>query len=364
MLRPRTWTLVATLAGVAVVALADGPPAGAVHTSTLQVTPELARQPTGGNQDFVATISPPSAVPQLEVMFEIVSGPNAQRGGEAKDNVADFGQPDGICLISAGQSTCTWGLTDTRSTSENTTDRVVAWIDHDNRQGDTNVSLEGLDTEEDHNAGAPPDEPAPGGFPGRITEPDSTDVVLVSWGQLGASAAPLRSGVDPGGKQCSSAVRRSGTAVVASLKRCTFVLTLPAKREEDPERNYYALWVQGDTQLRSGWCTRTLEGVLRVPAGARVLSAATTSVAGAVVTTTLVVRGGGFAFAPAAVQQTALHRSGSLTRTRSSRSASLRWRGKSPQPVALAYGVEFSLPAGVRPKTAGMGEVRLRVSSC
>jgi hypothetical protein len=357
---------------VALVAIALGggsaSPARAVHQQlTLQLTPETSRNPQGTMHTVQATISAPSTVPQLEVHFKITMGPNA------KDPVV-LTEPDHTCVITAGQTQCGQPFTyqDRRSTLTNHTDTIVGWIDHDPGFGRDALSLDGLDKEEIPDAGGPPDEPGISGHAADKGEPDSTDVVLKTWGQLGASALPLIDGLHRVASLCRSSVGRSGGVVVSVVHRCAYLIALPGDREEDVKHVYYALWVQAAATVpRRGWCATAFEVTARAPSSSRIVSVVTPAVGRSardrVLTTRMPVTAGGFAFEPGLVEQSAFYRPGVTWKGKAQGGGaqSFGWRGKIRSSLALVMGVQFAVPAGVgHPTLAGAGQAQLAVRRC
>jgi hypothetical protein len=351
---------------LAVVVLVAAPStARAVHQGlTLEVAPESDRNPTGGQHRLTATISAPAPVPQLEVHFEIVSGPNAVQGGEATAD--DFSLPDFTCIITAEETdpSCFVDYTDGRSPAGGVTDTIVAWIDHDPRQA--LVSFEGLDRLEPPDAGEPPHEPGtPRGPEGDIREPDSTDVVVKHWGQLGASRRPYLDGeLEQLASNCRRSVARSGTVSAGVARRCNLLFALSPAAEEDAGRNYYVVWMQAEATPSRGWCATRAETRLALPTGARVVSVAAPRARvlkqTRLLRTTLSVSAAGLAFEPGFVEQSAFYRPGTLRLRRSRSEVRLVWQGRSRQAVAFAVGAQISLPAGSRPAVGTLNRIEAR----
>ena len=364
-LRSKSATLIATI-GTLVLGAGGAGPARAVHNLlTLELTPETSRNPQGTTHTVQATLSAPSPLPQLEVHFKIISGPNA------KDPVV-LTEPDHTCVITTGQTQCVqpFAYQDRRSTPTDYTDTIVGWIDHDPRFGRNSLSLDGLDKDEVPDAAGPPHEPGISGHAADKGEPDSTDVVLKSWGQLGASALPLIDGLERRGTVCRGEPVRADRAVVATVRRCTYLMALPANREEDGGRAYYALWMQAEAVItRSGWCATRFRLSLSAPSSARVVSVAVPargrSARDRLLQTRLPVRAAGFAFEPGLVEQSAFYRPGVVSSTRSGRTTTVDWRGKSRLRLGAAVGAELALAASAAaPKLAQAARVDLTVRRC
>lgn len=262
----------AALAALAVFSgiLAQTAPASATHENrTLQLKPELNRNLGGAMHSFRATIDPAAETGGVAVDLEIVAGPNARRDGNAADTPQS---PDLGCTIPSGASSCKISY---RGRNRRGTDRVIAWIDHD----EDNSTAE-ADLTEEPDAGGRPDEPgcpetecgpADTSGAGATAEPDSTDVVLALWGQMKARNAAIEDGpINFQTRGCDSAKDRNKRGrVIATARACTFIYTVPPGDDLSDQRNFGSLWIQSEVNARSNWCVEKVRMEIAIPDGAR-----------------------------------------------------------------------------------------------
>lgn len=332
-----------------ILALQTGslPVAQAVHENlTLQVKPEMKRNPDLTQHELTATVSP-APVGIIEVNFEIVSGRNARQGGEPSDEIADFTRPDFTCTVRANETSCTTVYADAGPPGD-PTDRIVAWIDHE--PAATVTSLDGIDMNEFHDAGGPGEPGVADGGPGDIAEPDGTDVVLKHWGQLQVGKIPFIDGhLAFASEDCRTAHARSDGIVVARVRVCDYLFAMDPGVEEDLEFDHYASWVQSTARLRSGWCARRLTVIAKPPQGAELL--ATASFPEEEVRrrrarrAAMTLDAGGTAFEPSYVEASGLVYRGTIAADTSAGQV-VTWRGRTRRRVAIPVGVAFAAPAG------------------
>lgn len=311
---------------------------------SLQVTPENDRNPVTEIHRLTATVSP--APPGgAEVDFKILKGPNAQAKDRA-DNVTGMTQPDMFCTIRVGESSCfvEWGPS--RGVG---TDEIIAWVDADGE----NITAE-ADVDEMQDAGGAPDEPdCPEqncgddslAQPGATAEPDATDVVLKSWGQLGAQRPPF---IDGGTEQlefaCATRDARVNGSVAGVARRCGFAY-LAFEAEE--AANWAASWVQTSVDPKKGWCVARNTTTIETPAGSTALDSAPLSNRDLprrrVLKTGLVIGPQGMTERGAYLEQHYIAYPGKLTTDLSDGGVlRVKWRGKTKKTVALVGGLEVS----------------------
>jgi hypothetical protein len=352
-----TWMGRPVLVGVLLVALCatGAETARANHgESTLEVTSELERNGIGQKTALIATITPPASTEagagNVLIRFEIASGPNALRGGEAQPG--DFSSPDFSCQVAQGESTCSQSYKDRRASGSEKTDRIVAWIDHDGG----NAVLE-ADLAEFYDAGAPPAEPGCDppcggkdyGEPGDVGDPDVTDVVLREWGQLGAGDTPLDGGLETGQKNCLREEVRLGGLLAATTRQCSFGFRIPADQEVDEASDYGAAWVQASLESRPGWCTRRVRIDVVLPDGASPLAVSpepTQAKRPGVGRAVLPVGNPELASTGSLLQASFVVQPGEISvKRRGGETVSLVWRGRSRADLAFAVGVAVSWDA-------------------
>ncbi|MGH2721514.1 MAG: Ig-like domain-containing protein, partial [Actinomycetota bacterium] len=146
-------------------------PALANHgTRTLDVSPEVQEPEVNTQVTLTAQLDlqADGATGPIHIDFEIYSGPNDDDGDSDTS-------PDTTCVVPVDSSTCSVSYYGTGGTG---TDRVRAWIDHD--QGNSSESDDLEEREEQDEAGVE-------------NEPDGTDVVEIAWK---AGAIPTVSTLD------------------------------------------------------------------------------------------------------------------------------------------------------------------------
>jgi hypothetical protein len=341
--------------------------------STLEVTRELDRNPFGGKTRLTARIDPAASTAQgagsVLIRFEIASGPNALRGGEAQAD--DFSSPDFSCPVAPGESSCSQSYTDRRASPGEKTDRIVAWIDHDG----TNAELE-ADVAEFYDAGAPPAEPGCDppcggkdyGAPGDVGDPDVTDVVLREWGQLGAGDTPLDGGLEDEDKNCRRDEQRLDGALAATTRQCSFGFLLPATQEMDEQSDYGAAWVQTTLDSRRGWCATRVQMDVALPDGASPIAfspEAFRTKRPRVRSTVLNVGDPELSQIVSVLQSSYLVQPGRITvdPREGGQVVRLVWRGRSGADLALALGVAVSWPAaGTVPELPARTRVEYRLA--
>jgi hypothetical protein len=89
--------------------------------------------------------------------------------------------------------------------------------------------------------------------------------------QLQARENPNKSGplVRDGGR-CDRDRARSGGELAAVSKSCSDVYSFNPLRENKPNRDYGAVWLQVTVETMPGWCARATEMEIRVPRGVRI----------------------------------------------------------------------------------------------
>ena len=153
----------------------------------LQVTPEVATNPTGDAHTLTATLEAPAPAGGEEIDFEVESGPSFRAGctvtaagtctgGTTGDTTNTPTTPDLTCTIPQGQTTCQVVFTSDASGTQ----QIRAWVDDDKNNASTD-----FDVTEGRNAGSQDcpgsDCTGSGAEPGDRTEPDDTDVVSKTW---------------------------------------------------------------------------------------------------------------------------------------------------------------------------------------
>ncbi len=341
--------------------------AGPVPT-TLQVTPEMDRNPVTEIHRLTARVSP---VPDggVEVDFKILSGPNASSKDRA-DNVTAMTQPDMFCTVRAGESSCFVELGPSRGVG---TDEIIAWIDTDGE----NITVEG-DKTEAPDAGGGPEEPdcpeqncgADGqGEPGGTAEPDATDSVKKMWGQLGASRPPFIDGrTEEVGFACDKQRKRVDGETVAVAKGCSFAYLVA---ESNDASDYAVLWAQSSIDPKRGWCARRLTTEITAPLYTEAIEIGPSSdrnIGRTRALTTGLVGGPQDATDEGAYfEQQYLAYRGDLAATGGPGDAvgSLEWEGDTKQAVAHAFGMEISWDAsGAFPDLPAPTTLGYRVTRC
>ena len=134
------------------------PSALANHGSrTLDVIPDVQESAVNGPVGITAQLSTaPDAGSPISIDFEMISGPNNDDGDTTSS-------PDFTCTISDPSTSC---ATTYFGTGGSGTDRIRAWIDHDQGSGFDGDAAEGRDEVDN---------------PGDDDEPDVTDVVEIVW---------------------------------------------------------------------------------------------------------------------------------------------------------------------------------------
>ena len=348
-------------------------PATAGHgMSTLEVTVENERKPIGGVTTFVATITPPASnapgAGNVQIDFEIVSGPNALRGGES-DNLLT--SPDASCSIFPGEMTCSPpGFYRDRGGSGRLTetDQIIAWIDHD---GD-NTTTE-ADTSEFYDAGKPDAEPGcpentcsgnDYGSPGDVAEPDVTDVVLREWAQLQTSYFHDDTGLQMGEQFCSTDRIRVGGKVAATEEICSFMLAFPPERETHGN-DFGAAWVQAAVDARRGYCTKRVATRVTPPAGVfynELAATSPTSLSKRRVATSSLLVGASFDTTDrfSWIEQSFFAYPGKLTPDQQG-GDKLVWTGSSRAALAFATGIAVGWTPGSAPGQQPVGDVTAKV---
>lgn len=343
---------VGMLLGVLVVAT---PGARAGHEGyTLDVEEELGHAPLGSVHYMTAKVPMVTGAP-VEVHFEFIRGPNAfqpccdkiENEVQVKDDPA---QPDDSCLIRAGETSCMGEIRDTRAV-DGQQDVILAWIDHDvSASPDPST---GIDFNEFQDAGEPPHGPGVDtGSPGDQGEPDTTDLVVVNWGQMKVGQIPFNDGnIEFFQHVCDSTRSRVGGEVVGVARVCTYVASMDPSQESDSASDHYGFWVQatGDAKGR-GWCATKFAVTARAPAGSMRTSFASlpeaTPARRQSLTATLIVDANGTASSPGYVEASAFAYPGSITITEDGNDVTTTWRGKTKKLLAVPVGVAFSAPAG------------------
>lgn len=344
---------VGMLLGVLAVAT---PGARAAHEGyTLDVEVEIGHAPLQSTHFMTATVSPMVTGAPVEVHFEFMRGPNAfQPCCDAISNEVkvkdDRTQPDDSCLIRAGETSCTGEISDSRAV-DGEQDVILAWIDHDVSSSPDPTT--GIDVNEHQDAGEPPHGPGvENGSAGDQGEPDTTDLVVVNWGQMKVGQIPFTDGnIEFFQHACDSRRGRAGGEVVAVTRVCTYVVAMDPSQEGDQASDHYAFWVQanGDAKGR-GWCATKFAVTARAPAGSTRTSFASLPEAAPArrrsLTATLIVDANGTAAPPGYVEASAFVYPRNITITEDGNEVTTTWRGKTKKLLALPVGVAFSVPAG------------------
>lgn len=328
-------------------------PSSAEHTNyTLDVEPEIDRNPLGGLHVLKATVTPASALPQLEVHFEIVSGPNAEQKGEISPNVAVFTEPDDTCVIAAGGTSCEITIRDTRAPTGGSTDTIVAWVDHDPTIA---VDAENLDKDESHDAGEPPHGPGvPTGSEGSTPEPDSTDVVIKHWGQMRVGSIPFTDGElelasDP---DCNRSRERTRSGrVIAAASACNLLFAIDPATDGDPDMDHYVSWVQGGGKTKGEWCSTRFSVTAHIPSSSTPVSFATTSEGrirnkNRLRKTEMFVDAGGNSSSPSYLLDLYFLAKGKVEVYPRAKRVKTAWRGNTKRNLAMSTGWAFSVPQG------------------
>jgi hypothetical protein len=359
-------TLVATV--VLVFQVAAFAPAQAVHeTTTLEVTPEMETNPLTEKHVLTARVAP-APDGGAEIDFKIISGPSAL-SADRQQNIDNMDKPDKFCTVRAGESSCTVEIDPPVRTG---TDVIVAWIDHDA----SNITVE-ADKAEEPDAGGGADEPdcpenncgADGlGEPGATADPDSTDVVTKTWGQLGAQRPPF---IDGSAEElevaCNDQKKRIDGQVVSVASGCSYGYILAT--EPDDALDYGAAWAQTTVNPRAGWCVVRSTTSLAPPDNSsmvEVTPSAGRNVAHRRVLVTDLIFGPQTADGTGAyLLQSFIGYPGTISRVVDSEEARVTWEGKTKNTVAQVVGMEITWdPSQEFPDFPGGTTLAHRVRRC